>query len=234
MKSRPWNVDIESLSNLKLKFSLVKSPTIDAAYQLYLHLCDNNDQVWCLLFGILKLSLTWDPSFGWSYPSPAVFVLFTTPMSLSWRVDAGMKAKVTIYRYGEQHLCDVLPMEVKKLNLKDQCGIPRNLRRNKSMKTEGQWWWPLEGSQHCRSHSETWWRAWQPLQLSSLTPLCPSPWSPDGCTKVSLEWRSNVSLTSCGITSLLPMLNENCSPRSREESNLDLKMESDYWAQVDL
>ena len=41
------------------------------------------------------------------------------------------------YRYvhltpREQNLCDVLPMEVKKLNLKDQCSISRNLRKIKS------------------------------------------------------------------------------------------------------
>merc|ERR1719234_50635 len=34
----PWNVNIESLSNLKLKLSLIKSPSTDTAYQLYLHL----------------------------------------------------------------------------------------------------------------------------------------------------------------------------------------------------
>ena len=42
LKSKPWNVDIESLSNLKLKLSLIKSPPIDPAYQLYFHLCDND------------------------------------------------------------------------------------------------------------------------------------------------------------------------------------------------
>merc|ERR1719234_2327055 len=34
----PWNVNVESLSNLKLKLSLIKSPPIDPAYQLYFHL----------------------------------------------------------------------------------------------------------------------------------------------------------------------------------------------------
>ena len=36
--TRPWNVDIEALSNLKLKLSLIKSSPVNAAYQLYLHL----------------------------------------------------------------------------------------------------------------------------------------------------------------------------------------------------
>merc|ERR1719234_886226 len=34
----PWNVDIESLSNFKLKLSLIKSPPTAPAYQLYFHL----------------------------------------------------------------------------------------------------------------------------------------------------------------------------------------------------
>merc|ERR1712192_349760 len=34
----PWNVNVESLSNLKLKLSLIKSPPTDPTYQLYLHL----------------------------------------------------------------------------------------------------------------------------------------------------------------------------------------------------
>ena len=40
---RPWNVDIEALSNLKLEFSLIKSPPINAACQLYLNLSDHFD-----------------------------------------------------------------------------------------------------------------------------------------------------------------------------------------------
>ena len=124
----------------------------------------------------------------------------------------------------EQHLCDVLPMKVKKLNFKDQRSISGNLRRNSQVLAMLTKCRPLEGSQHCRSHSETWWTAWPPLRLSSSTLQCPSLWSP------CLEWRSSLLLTaeasSSGIiTSLLPMLNENCSPRSRDESNLDLKIE---------
>ena len=89
-------------------------------------------------------------------------------------------------------------------------------------------WRPLEGSQHCRSHSGTWWRAWPPPPPSSLTLRCPSLWSP--CDHVcTSQFGMKVKSLFGGLvcTSLLPMLNENCSPRSRDESNLDLRIESD-------
>ena len=52
MKTRPWNVNIESFSNFKFKLSLIKSPPINAAYQLYLHLCNNN--------GLYMVPLKWN------------------------------------------------------------------------------------------------------------------------------------------------------------------------------